>query len=367
MSKQQVHSRLPSSQAFDHLVYLRIFEGCNLHCLHCFIPANPKRMTIEDISRIPDHLRARVPEGSRVLLQWHGGEPTLLGAGFIEAGIDALAQSGAPYSWQHGIQTNLMNYDASWAELYHRHFGSEVGISWDPEIRLLSKHAPDSHAEFRQRFDLRLSKLIHDGLTPYLVVTAAKSLFKSFPDPFSFFSYWKDRGVNHIHLERITETGFARLNWQKVGLSNAEYSRYMSKWLRAYKLFKRDMENSSFFVSPFEDIEASVQSLSTTQPSGSGCWSGACDTRFHTIDGQGYKAGCTALTSEIGNRNSAHIPKISNSFEKTRELRTFNCGDCEFRRICSSGCLALNFDDGSGECSGGFKFFETAKHLAGGS
>lgn len=26
---------------FDHLVYLRIHEGCNLWCEHCYIPANP--------------------------------------------------------------------------------------------------------------------------------------------------------------------------------------------------------------------------------------------------------------------------------------------------------------------------------------
>ena len=46
--------RLPYAPAFDHLVYLRVFEGCNLHCEHCFIPSNPKRMTMDDLKAVPE-------------------------------------------------------------------------------------------------------------------------------------------------------------------------------------------------------------------------------------------------------------------------------------------------------------------------
>ncbi len=360
---QQSHSRLPSSQDFDHLVYLRVFEGCNLFCKHCFIPSNPKRMSLDDIKKVPELLAAKIPEGSNILLQWHGGEPTLMGAEFIRSGIEALAASAPQYNWRHGIQTNLMTFNEDWARLYHDHFGSEVGISWDPKIRLLNKHATDSHPEFDRRFDNKLAQARKYDLTPYLVVTAAKTLFESFPNPFDFFDRWRERGVDHIHLERITETGYARDNWSEVGLTNGEYSDYMSKWLKAYALYKMRDENSEFFLSPFEDMKASISTLNDPTPSGHGCWSGKCDTRFHTIDGDGYKFGCTALTSEIGNRNSKVVPVISNDLTQKRELRTYNCGECQFRKICSSGCLALSFDDGSGECSGGFKLFETAHKL----
>jgi radical SAM protein with 4Fe4S-binding SPASM domain len=360
--KQQSHSRLPSSQDFDHLVYLRVFEGCNLHCKHCFIPSNPKRMTSEAVSSVPALLKGRIAEGSKILLQWHGGEPTLMGEEFIRSSIESL-HSSETYHWRHGIQTNLMTFDEEWARLYHDHFGSEVGISWDPKIRLLNKHALDSHPEFDKRFDTRLQRLIEADLTPYLVVTAAKTLFDAFPNPFDFFDRWQERGVRHVHLERITQTGYARDNWKDVGLSNNEYSSYMSKWLKAYTVYKRNALNADFFLSPFEDMQQSILSLQTETPSGHGCWSGKCDTRFHTIDAHGYKAGCTALTSEIGNKNATAAPIISNDLPMKRELRTYNCSACKFRKICSSGCLALNFDDGSGECSGGSKLFQTALDL----
>jgi len=358
--------RLPSSADFDHLIYVRVFEGCNLHCQHCFIPSNPKRMSLQDIRAIPDQIRARIPAGSTILIQWHGGEPTLMGPDFIRKGIAELRESGPEYNWRFGIQTNLMSFDSDWADLYRDEFGGEVGVSWDPKIRLLNSHAVDSNPEFNRRFDERLKALVASGLTPYLVVTATKTLFRAFPNPFDFFQHWLDRGVSHVHLERITPTGFARRNWEIVGLSNAEYSDGMSRWMKAYQAFKASRSGPTpLFLSPFENISESAASLARGEPQAQGCWSGKCDTRFHTIDAEGYKFGCTALTGELGNKNANFKLDLGSDLEKKRELRTYDCHKCIFRPICSSGCLALSFDDGSGECSGGYRLFETAKRLAG--
>jgi radical SAM protein with 4Fe4S-binding SPASM domain len=359
--------RLPSSQAFDHLVYLRIFEGCNLHCKHCFIPSNPRRMSIEDIGRTPEILSSRIPEGSRVLIQWHGGEPTLMGVDFMKSAIDLLRKTGPKIDWRFGIQTNLMTFDAKWADLYHDEFGSEVGVSWDPKIRLLNRHALQSNPVFNTRFDAKLAQLVESGLTPYLVVTATRTLFESFPNPYDFFQHWIDRGVRHVHLERVTQTGYARDNWNEIGLTNAEYSSSMARWMRAYRTMLDSAGGPpALMVSPFDGMLDSAASLSAGQARSHGCWSGACDTRFHTIDADGYKGACTALTSETGNRNAPAALNLPRSLTTARELRTFNCGSCRFRPICSSGCLALSFDDGSGECSGGQKLFAQAERLAGG-
>lgn len=363
---KQSDGRLPSSQTFDHLVYLRVFEGCNLHCQHCFIPSNPKRMTLDQISGVPALLEKRVQKGSTVLIQWHGGEPTLMGPDFIRDGIFAIEVGSADISWRHGIQTNLMTFDDTWVSLYKEKFGGEVGVSWDPKIRLLNKHALDSNAAFNERFDRNLAALVSHGLTPYVVVTAAGTLFEAFPNPFDFFQHWTDRGVRHVHLERITETGYARENWTRVGLSNAEYSRQMSRWLKAYQAFVRARDGQpAFHLSPFENISDSVRSLSEGSARSHGCWSGTCDTRYHTIDAQGYKFGCTALTSEQGNKRSNASLDLGANLQAQRELRTYDCRKCKFKPICSSGCLALSFDDGSGECSGGFGLFDTADRIAG--
>lgn len=361
----QIDGRLPSSQEFDHLVYVRVFEGCNLHCKHCFIPSNPRRMSIESIGAIPDQLRKRIRPGSRILIQWHGGEPTLMGPSFIRAAIARLRKEGPDFEWRFGIQTNLMTFGPEWARLYHEEFGSEVGVSWDPKIRLLNRHTKDSFSVFDKHFDERLADLVVAGLTPYLVVTAARTLFDAFPNPLDFFQRWVDRGVRHVHLERITETGYARQNWAEVGLSNREYSDEMSRWMRAYASFSAAHGGDlPLHLSPFQNLLDSAKSLIEGAARKHGCWSGACDTRFHTIDGDGYKAGCTALTSETGNRNARKQLSFPEGYEKARKRRAYDCQKCRFQPVCSSGCLALSFDDGSGECSGGSRLFATAETLA---
>lgn len=358
--------RLPSSQEFDHLVYLRVFEGCNLHCAHCFIPANPRQFEAQRFADIPAMIAPHIPASSRVLVQWHGGEPTLMGPDYVREGIDVLRKTAPQYAWRHGMQTNLMRYDDAWKRIWMDEFGGEVGVSWDPIIRMKKGGRPETHTEVRAQFERNLERLVADGLTPYVVVTASQTLFKAYPNPFQFFAWWRDKGVQHVHLERITKTGYARTNWDWVGVNNAEYSRNMARWAAAYQVFKRNNPGMPFFLSPFENLLESVKDQIRGIPKPAGCWSGHCDTRYHTIDGDGYKAGCTALTSEAGNKNAAPVLSSSPnaSFADRRELRVFNCGQCRFRSVCKTGCLALDFDDGSGECSGGIRLFEQLETIA---
>jgi sulfatase maturation enzyme AslB (radical SAM superfamily) len=80
-------------------------------------------MSMDDVKNIPNELAKRIPEGSRILMQWHGGEPTLMGADFIEKSILEI-QSDKRFKWAHGIQTNLTTYDDGWQfeSLFHYYF-----------------------------------------------------------------------------------------------------------------------------------------------------------------------------------------------------------------------------------------------------
>lgn len=358
---------LPYAPTFDHLIYVRVFEGCNLHCEHCFIPSNPKRMDLGQMEALVAEARRFAKPGQRLMLQWHGGEPTLFGAQWLRDAISAVEQAGPEFVWSHGIQTNLMTYDDDWAALYRDKFGGEVGISWDPVIRLLRRDRPETHAQYDKRFWGQVQRLLSDGLDPYMVITATRTLFEQFPRPLDLFQMLYARGLRRIHLERVTETGYARDNWGRLGLNNAEYSRQMSRFMRAYVQYQRQMQESDALplqVSPFDGLLASAERLVTGAGGGYGCWSGSCDTRFHTMDASGYKRGCTAVTSEEDNPRARLALKLGLNLEESRVRRRVNCGTCAFRTICSSGCLALSYDDGSGECSGGWSLFDSARRLA---
>jgi len=347
--------------SFDHLVYIRLFEGCNLACEHCFIPPNPKRMTEEQLEKVPGMIAKFAQPGQTILIQWHGGEPTMFGPDIIRRSIERWKSEHPEYQFKFGIQTNLLSYDDSWKKLYKDHFDSDVGISWDPKIRLMKAGKPESNADFESRFWPKVEELVSDGLSPYLVVTGTRVFFESFPNPLAFFELMESKGVRSGHIERLTKTGVARQNWDKIGISNKQYSQYMLRFGRAYLQYLKKPRREGdpiFHLSPFDGLIDSIDRLNNGLAGGSGCLSGACDTRFHTIDASGYKRGCTAVTSEYDNRNAGTQVIQIMDFRMARHMRQKSCDGCDYRPICSSGCLASDKWDESGECSGGSLLFK---------
>ncbi|MDU8351249.1 radical SAM protein [Pseudomonas syringae pv. actinidiae] len=348
-----------TSPDFDHLFYLRIFEGCNLHCDHCFIPSNPKKMQISDFEHAASQIERVAAPGQNVLIQWHGGEPTALGPKYFRQAIETIDASKGARNYIYGIQTNLMTYSDEWKSIYQEYFDSNIGVSWDFGIRK-TKVGSKSNAEYEDVFWVNFERMLSDGIKPYVVITATKVLFEHFKNPFDLFDYLVSRGITHVHFERITKTGYARENWDVVGLSNKQYSEYMAAFYRAYVLYSRSQHTrDTLFISPFDGLKDSVVRLKNGGSGGYGCLSGACDTRFHTIDSTGYKKGCTALTSEYDNKASGENVIFFSDFKMARKLRQVDCTNCEFKTICSSGCLATDKSDGSGECSGAYTLFKT--------
>lgn len=356
--------RMPFAPPFDHLVYVRIFEGCNLDCKHCFLPLNPKRMTHEQVARIPEIVGRFAKPGQTVLLHWHGGEPTLMGAAWLEQAIALVHENGPDHVWRHGIQTNLMTYGPDWARLLHQHFDGQIGISWDYGIRLHRGEA--TNARFESQFWPAVRQVLADGLEPALIVTATRLFFERYRNPFDFFQLMAEHKLTKVHLERITRTGAARDNWSELGTDNAEYADGMARFLRAYVLWQKtaaERGGPRLSISPLDSLMQSAERLGQGLAGGYGCWSGSCDTTFHTIDAMGYKPGCTALTAELDNKRATQVLMIGD-YKSARAEREEWCGSCRFRPICKTGCLSVRITDNSGECSGGKRLFEAAEAMA---
>lgn len=352
-----------SSPEFDHLFYIRLFEGCNLHCDHCFIPSNPKKMELDDFTRAAENIVKQTSPGQKVLIQWHGGEPTALPAGYFRQAISRIETGKADREFIHGIQTNLMNYNEAWRDIYREYFDSSVGVSWDYGIRK-TKVGRKNNEEYEEKFWSQFSRLQKDGITPYLVITGTRVLFERFKNPIELFQFLVSKGVRHVHIERLTKTGYARENWAELGMTNKEYSTYMAAFYRAYFLYSiGETTRDTLHMSPFDGIRDSLQRLQRGLAGGYGCLSGVCDTRFHTIDANGYKKGCTALTSEYDNKSAGESVVFFSDFRVARKIRQHDCRSCQYNKVCSSGCLATEKVDESGECSGGYILFKTIDAL----
>lgn len=352
---------IQAGKEFDQMIYVRLIEACNLHCEHCFIPNNPKRMKWSDIEAVPKRIRGFAAPGQTLLFQFHGGEPTLVGVEFLRKVCVYLRTELPDYEVQFSIQTNLMNFDLRWAELYREFFGGQVGVSWDHRIRLLRKGRPESNDEYEKTFWQHVVELQQQGLSPYMVITTTRPLLERFKNPRELIDFLLQKEISLVHFERLTKTGYAISNWEWLGVSNREYSSWIGRFAVAYMRFVREERSvkQPLNISPLDGLIDSVSRLRAGKAGGYGCLSGKCDTRFHTFDQTGYYAACTALTSEVSNRNAVGAAVVETTgLSETRQVRQMSCLDCRFKPICSSGCMATPKTDESGECSGGYQAFK---------
>ena len=350
-----------SEKDFDHMIYVRVIEACNLHCAHCFIPNNPKRMRWPDIEAIPARVRSFATPGQVLLFQFHGGEPTLVGVEFMRRVCVFLRESLDDFTVRFSIQTNLINFDLRWAELYREFFDSQVGVSWDQGIRLMRKDRPETNAEFERVFWTHVVELQRIGISPYMVITTTKPLIEQFRNPRDLIDFLLEKGIRLVHFERLTKTGYAITNWDWLGVSNREYSTWIGRFAVAYMRFIREERAGlqPINISPLDGLIDSVHRLRNGKAGGYGCLSGKCDTRFHTFDQTGYYSACTALTSEVSNRNAVGGSVVEATvLVEVRQERQISCQDCRYKPICSSGCMATPKTDESGECAGGFQAFK---------
>lgn len=112
---------------------------CNLRCRYCYAASlresNEQTMSISEAYEAIDWMIAfcRQFDVRRVAILWHGGEPLLPGADFMESVLDyaekAFRKGGIALFNQ--IQTNLLLVTRRHVDLFKRYFNGRIGFSWD--------------------------------------------------------------------------------------------------------------------------------------------------------------------------------------------------------------------------------------------
>ncbi len=357
---------MQDSKPFDHLFYLRLTEACNLVCDHCFIPKNPKAIDHRAIEEsVIKHIHKVTAEGDVVLVQMHGGEPSIYGVKRIQKVIDQL-NADTSRNYKFSIQTNLIQLNDELIELYKNHFDAEIGVSWDLGIRKLK----GSNEAFENEFWPNMERVKKAGIKVNLVITTTRPFFEWFTvNGDEFLEKLWALGINDLQLERLTKVGWARQNWAQIGMTNGDYSSYMTIF---YSVLQNFISRTGAYlpVTPLSEFEKTIRQLvkdGTVPNHRTGCATGVCDTRFHTIDANGYKVGCTALNSEYDNpkqdTNEVSIRFFTqDEILEAREERVADCAGCEFNVMCNTGCLSVTKLDSSGECSGARNLLRSIKH-----
>ncbi len=320
--------KLPGIQG----IHINITNRCNLRCLHCSITDTQdiNELRTGRIIRLIDEL---VNMGGKTV-SITGGEP--------------LLREDCLFIVQHAasrLRTTLLTNAAQITPETARRI-ADLGITVQVS---LDGATPEIHDSIRGRGayqkairGIELLKKSGIGDRLYLRFTLMKI---NFGDLKNILGLAGELGIGQVRLIPVEKLGRAKNNWEKLGLSPADYDSLFNKILESFKNKKKGQG--------LPRIKWGCSGLNLHLPAdGMSCDIG----QSITIDASGNIFPCTLLTHHdlcLGNINNMTLEDIAQSEAlKNLYLTCLNrrsavskCSECVWRNFCQGGCPASVYAD----------------------
>ncbi|MHA7923621.1 MAG: radical SAM protein [Marinobacter sp.] len=131
----------PSWLAPIELVVVQGTSFCNLNCKYCYLSEETRRdrsrIPLEKISEYFMKILSSQYVQNRLIVNWHSGEPLVLGADYYETVISRIAEiardtCGPDFQVLHDFQTNGTLINKRWCEFFKQHRDTvTLGVSCD--------------------------------------------------------------------------------------------------------------------------------------------------------------------------------------------------------------------------------------------
>jgi uncharacterized protein len=321
-----------------------IFKGttvCNAGCRFCST-ASHKGQTVTPAdfeivaARIEEYVREA--EVERLGFTFHGGEPTLLGAKFIEQACLRLLQLPIPVEFS--MQSNLLAIPAELIAVVRR-YRIHVGSSVDPieSGRCTASGGDTFPAWVRNRELLAKGKVygggiflvtrpaVEQGKRVYTILNSCASLDETQPA---------------FQFNLVYPQGRAAVNSDLL-VSAEEGGRFL---VDAYEIWERSGRES--YISPFANLAAWFDSGRDCVPELTCGFMGRCHESHLGIDFNLNLSGCGRRLDSgaiYGNLRTHSISSLLSASEERKnlakrsaQLSTGECAGCEFFVICNGGC-----------------------------
>lgn len=327
-----------------NVIYVRVVQGCNLNCTHCFTLGNKDPYMLTDMSFIKDFLSSIKDnvDPQKATFYIHGGETFLAPFSHLSE-VNKTIRSIFPETKMDIIpQTNLLyNIDDEFIKFLKDEYRSTVGVSWDADIRFGSI-AINKKTDQENLFFNNLKTLLQNGIKVHISITAQKHLLNY--DPLEIVKMFD--GVDSIDFELLTTFDEQTRNLKP---NNKKWATWLEKLVDYYQ------HNKTTWCLP--QIDLFTKTLLTGNLFDCKC--NCCDKRTFTLNPNGTVGLCPDKTYVEPFSTTAEMRNDWNTFqEKSLEVMMKKlvemdqhtmCFTCEHYDICGGNCDASLFDE-TDEC-----------------
>lgn len=328
-------------------IVIKTTNQCNANCVYCSANARaqtPRFIPIDLVDRLMRECKGLINDGAFDSIQflWHGGEPLLLGKGFFREVLKRQETHGL--ALRHSIQSNLLNLDYEWIQIFKEMFrhGGGLGSSVDPFFHSRLWNNSDYTPHWLKAMD----RLNATSLALGVVFVVHSQVIGKASQVYWFFRNIRDNSLLSLRINPLMDdVGRALLLPDKTPLSISA---------QQYGTFLMDMtrqwldDKGRLVLKPVQEVAGMVtgrgNEVSCDMAGIEGC------VKSHLgIDYNGAVYNCGRAidrkTGAFGNLADLPLSRILKSSVRTdllsrdRILREGVCADCRYWRFCHGGCM----------------------------
>lgn len=321
-----------------NVIYVRVVQGCNLNCSHCFTLGNKDPIMITSLDVIDKFITPIAtnvaPEKATIYI--HGGETFLAPVPYLRD-VNALIRKRFAHTKLDIIpQTNLtFKITDEFIAFLKEEYRGTVGVSWDANIRF------DNDKQERLFFR-NLRKLLDNDIDVHIAITTTKYLLDY--DPLDLVKPFD--GVKSIDFELLTVFDDKTLDLKP---NNKLWAAWLDQLVEFYQ------QGTTTWCLP--QVDMFVKQMLTGNIVDCKC--NCCDRRTFTLNPNGTVGLCPDMTyikpiSNVGEINrdwsafeSAALNVIVDKIDKQQQHDL--CYTCEHFELCGGNCELALFDD-TDEC-----------------
>lgn len=321
-------------------VIIRVSDRCNQDCSYCYVDRDARLLSKISLGMEAFHSLYSIVLGSGlydcVTFVWHGGEPTLMGAEYLDKVIGLQHKYLQKHQTiQNSIQTNATIITPEIVGVLAKH-QVQVGVSLDAP--------PEVNNELRTFWNGKptLARILSDikalrdgGLDPGAICVLTK---KNYTKSVEIYAFFKQIEMSYQYNPMYSDEGVCQTSTEQLAITSEQYAQTL---IETYNLYFND-PNPNIDVTDIQHIIGSMMA---------GCsqnclYSGKCE-EFMGILPNGDIYLCDLFykpEQKIGNLSTLtaeqliNSPVLVNIASRPANLMLGECRGCEWWNICRGGC-----------------------------